>query len=248
MKKIITLILALLLMFPFASCKKEPTTDVVPITYEIKKHTEDVIWDEKDTGDVTLLYPEFEGMSEANKLIFDIIKRKCDESLPNLSSYETGSLPEVTYVIDSFSITYLSDTFLSAKIEGMLTVSLAAHPNPFIYAINVDLEELREISSVDILGNFDKIKELFTNGRFTLEKGIDDLNSQMSFEDMIMQYRSEYEIYPQIYLSSNKFYMNIELVYALGSNAVFSIDLNEVKSYLNTGNKEISKIIDQRKK
>ena len=252
MKKILALLLAIISVTSFASCKKEPTIDPTneqtPPAYEIKKYTEDVTWNKKDQGNVTLLYPELEGMNEANELIFDIIKRNCDQALPNLSSYESGSMPEVTYEISSFNITYLSDTFLSAVVEGMLTVSLAAHPNPFVYAVNVDLEDLKEITPAEILADFEKIKKLFEDGRFTLENGIDELNSEMSFEDMIMQYRSEYEIYPQVYLSDEKFYLNVELVYALGSNAQFSIELDSVENFLNKDNKEISKITDQRKK
>ncbi len=247
MKRTIAFLLSLASVLTFASCKKEPTEEKAPPTYSIEKYTEDIVWEGIDIGDISLLYPKLDMMEEASKLLFDMIKQKCNESLPNLSSYEGGDLPEVTYEIDKISVTYLSDTFLSAVVEGMLTVSLAAHPNPFIYAINVDLEECREISSGEMLADFDKIKKLFVDGRFTLVKGLEDVGEQMSFEDMIMQYRSEYEIYPQIYFSADKLYMNIELVYALGGNAVYSIELDDVKNCL-SDNKEISKITEQRKK
>ena len=247
MKRLIALALALIAILSFAGCKKEPSYDEpdtipAPPTYEIKKYTEDIIWNDKDQGDVILLYPELKGYDDANKIIFDLVKEKCNAGLPNLSSYENDAMPEVTYEIDSFSVTYVSDTFLSGTVEGMLTVSLAAHPSPFVYAVNIDLENLSELRTNEILDNFDKIKELFNNGKFTLEKGIDDLSSQISFEDMIMQYRSEYEIYPEIWFSDNKLYMNIELVYALGSGAIYSISLDEVQNFLNQDNKEISKI------
>lgn len=258
MKRFIASFLALAAVLAFAACKKKPekkppeslfddtTSSHAPVsapTYNVKKYTDDVIFGGKDYGDVTLLYPELDGSDGANALIFDAVKRRCTEALPNLSSYESGDMPEVTYEITSFRITYLSETFLSAKVEGVLTVSLAPHPSPFVYALNFDLENLIELGASDILSDFDRIKKLFTEGKFTLEEGDRSLLSDTSAEDIIMQYRSEYEIYPQIWFSSEKLYLNAELVYTLGSNAVYSIDLGEVKAYLNAENKEISKII-----
>lgn len=256
MKKAILILLAFAAVLTFSACGKktnnnppenlpgETTSEQASTpTYSIKKHTDDVTFKGKDYGDVTLLYPELDGFDDANLLIFDAIKKKCYEALPNLSSYESGNMPEVTYEISSVKITYLSNTFLSAKIEGNLTISLAAHPAPFVYALNFDLEALSELDTADIISDFDKIKELFVEEKFTLEEGIPSLKNETSPEDMIMQYKSEYEIYPQIWLSSEKLYLNAELVYSLGSNAVFSIGLDEIRDCLNAENKEISKFI-----
>lgn len=262
MKKALAVTIALAALASFAACGKEPPAEITPETtaqvtppesesevkanaptYDIKKYTDNVIYDGNDYGDIILLYPEIDGNADANELIFKAVRRRCEKALPNLSSYEIGDMPDVTYEITSFSVTYLSDTFLSAKVAGTLTVSLAPHPEPFVYAINVDLENLHELVSADLISDFGKIKEAFINGRFALEDGDEALLAETNAEDMIMQYRSEYEIYPQIWFSSDKLYLNVELVYSLGANAVYSIGLDEAKPCLNTENGELSKII-----
>ncbi len=248
MKKLLCIFLVLLCIIPTVSCRKEPSIDDAPkekpLSYDIKKHTEDVMFNGKDYGDIKLLYPELEGAENINTLLFDIAKRHCDTTLPNLSSYDTDTMPEVTYEVTEVSITYLSNTFLSAKVDGTLTVSLASHPEPFVYTLNIDLEEVREINSGEVVKNFDGIKELFKKGNFSYEYGDKTLLAETNFEDMIMQYYSEYEIYPHFYFTEDKLCMNIELVYALGSNAGYSVSLKEAKNYLNTDNKEISKITE----
>lgn len=137
MKKCLCIILALLFLVSLGSCNKDKDTNdpTPPPTYEIKKHTEDVNFNEKDYGNITLLYPELEGLGNVNELLFNAVSKKCADSLPNLSSYDASEMPEVTYEIMSVSITYLSATFLSARVEGTLTVSLAPHPEPFVYTL-----------------------------------------------------------------------------------------------------------------
>ena len=45
---------------------------------------------------------------------------------------------------------------------------------------------------------------------------------------MILQYRSEYGIYPDIYFTGDSFGMVIELVFALGGYALFEVPLSLV--------------------
>lgn len=238
MKKFLCIFLCVMLFFSLFSCNKEKEPSPAPI-YDVKKINRDIIFDEKDRGDITLLYIKLEDHEKASELLLDIAERHCRQKLPNLSSYEDGMLPEVTYEIESIHVTYLSASFLSARVNGTLTVSLAHRPEPFVYTINLDLDNNTEITSADIVKNFDAIKSLFTSGKFDLAQGRDGLENDTTLEDMIMQYRSEYEIYPYFHFTKDKLFMNIELVYALGSNALYSIDISDVKKHLN----KISEII-----
>ena len=238
MKKALCIFLCMLTLFSICSCNKEKEAPTAPI-YEIKKLTRDIIFNEKDRGDITLLYIELDGIEAANELLLNIAERHCSQKLPNLSSYEEGEMPEVTYEIENISVTYLSASLLSARVDGTLTVSLAHHPEPFVYTVNLDLDDLTELTSADIVKNFDAIKALFTNGKFELVQGREGLENDITPEDMIMQYRSEYEIYPYFHFSKDKLFMNVELVYTLGSNALYSIDMSNVKKHLN----KISEII-----
>ena len=240
MKKLICFCLALLCLFSVCACKDDDPSPESPPVYEVKKQTSDVIFNGKDYGDISMLYLALDGLEEANELLLSIALRHRDMKLPNLSSYGEDDMPEVTYETEKISVTYLSADFISAKVEGTLTVSLAPHPEPFVYTVNIDLKNNREFPSADIVKDFDKIKELFRMERFELSYGDEKLVSETTLEDMIMQYHTEYEIYPYFYFTRDKLFMNIELVYTLGSNAGYSIPLSDVKEHLND---EITKII-----
>ena len=110
--------------------------------------------------------------------------------------------------------------------------SLAEYAESPIYTVNIDLTTGNVIGSEDVFGNFNVITSAFIGGDFEFVSGMDDLLSYADKEDMILQYKSDYASYPDVYFLPGELALCIDLVASLGSSAVFTISIEEIEDAL----------------
>ncbi|MCD7943817.1 MAG: hypothetical protein LUH43_02810 [Clostridia bacterium] len=170
-----------------------------------------------------------EDAEKVNAMIAEYMDAKVEAEALNSDPEMTGSYK---YEVTSTTTTYESDSFMSVVVTGQYYISDTAHPTIFCYTVNIDLASAKILESDELIYDFSPIKEMFSNGQFTLVYGIDGLLDETNYEDMIIGYYSEYGIYPDVYYTETGFGIVIDLVYALGGYATFEIPVSSVSDYI----------------
>lgn len=156
---------------------------------------------------------------ELNSIVIDYV----EEMLTN----EAFGADGFGYKITKSNVTYVDDEFASVVAVGEYSYD-DYPPTGFAYGVNVDMTNGTIIAADELIFDFDSIEKLFLNGGFKLCDGIDGLLDITNYEDMFMEYRPEYGIYPDVYFTSASFGIIIELVDTLGGYALFEISYNEI--------------------
>ncbi len=169
-----------------------------------------------------------EDAEKINKVIEEYMDEKVEAEALNSDPEMTGSYK---YEVTS-TTTYESDSFMSVVVTGQYYISDTAHPTIFCYTVNIDIASAKILESEELIYDFSPIKEMFSDGKFTLVYGIDGLLDETNYEDMIIGYYSEYGIYPDVYYTETGFGIVIDLVYALGGYATFEIPVSSVSDYI----------------
>jgi hypothetical protein len=136
------------------------------------------------------------------------------------------------YEITDVRMMLLTEGFYSAVIFGEYTGSAGNHPEYVSYTINADLVSGRLLSTEQLLKNETLVRDLFIEGRFRMEYGNAGLIADMSFSDMMLQYRVEYGIYPDIFFKEGFLGINIELPFVLGGYAGYVINVTNISDAL----------------
>ncbi len=201
----------------------DETTADIGYTVETEVETQ-----KSDNGGASMEYPTVTPDNDSvdaefiNKLIRDYMDKKMREEQLD------GGEGIYQYNITETKTMLMTDDLLSILIMGQYDVSDSPHPTLFAYTINCDLTDNSLIYAEDLIKDFGIIREKFINGSFTLEYGNEGLLFETNYEDMIMEYRTEYGIYPYVFFTEDTFGMVIDLVYALGGYAVFEIPYSEI--------------------
>ncbi len=193
---------------------------VVDTTVETEKN---------DGGDVTIIYPVIDpdddkiNAERLNELIKDYIDQKF--------KYDgvAGTGEEYTYEITETVTAVTTPEFASIIVKGKYYIADSPSPTVFAYTINCDMKAVAIISATDLVFDYNEVKKLFTGGKFKLVEGLETLLDETNYEDMIMEYRTEYGIYPNVYFTKTGFGMIIDLVNTLGGYALFEIPYSEVE-------------------
>lgn len=183
-------------------------------------------------GDVTIVYPVIDPNEDTldSELLNSMIREYMDQKFKYDGGADTDG--EYRYEITDTVTALATDEFASIIVKGMHYVSDSPAPNIFTYTINCDIKASAVISASDLVYDFDGIKKLFLDGKFKLVEGMDGLLDETNYEDMIMEYRAEYGIYPNVYFTEDSFGMVIDLVYTLGGYALFEIPYSYVSDYV----------------
>lgn len=253
MKKFFAMLLALVTIFALVSCTGNegigdesasesetdlPNAPVCDYTYEIKE--EIIVVHETEDGRKStkvLRYPVLSGMEkeELQTSVNDALRSEAERmfilSVPDVDIYIIEDTM-FNYEVSSVEVTYLSNSLISVKSSVYSMTSVSSYPNCPVYTVNIDLENGEIIDEEDIFADFNEITSRFLGGEFTMVYGIEDLLSQTSYEDMILQYKSDYASYPDVYFTPDSLVICIDLVAALESSAGFAIPLSEVSDLL----------------
>lgn len=253
MKKLFALTLACLMLLSFASCggnggggddstsgseTDAPNIPECDYTYEIRE--EIIVVHETEDGRKStkvLRYPELSGMeneeiqSDVNAIMRDMAERMFILSVPDVDIYIIEDTL-FNYEVSSCEVTYLSNSFISVKSSVYSMTSVSSYPDCPVYTVNIDLERAEIIDESDVFADFNEITSRFLSGDFTMVYGMEGLLSETSYKDMILQYKSDYASYPDIYFTPDALVICIDLVPALESSAGFAIPLSEVNDLL----------------
>ncbi len=259
MKRFFAFLLTLLIVFSVVSCsdtnggtEKDSGTDTKdsedigrdtaaindPPAFEIKE--EIIVVHATDDGRKStkvLRYPVISGMkdeekqSNINGIFRDIAERQFILNVPDVDIYIIEDTI-FNYEVSDVEVTYISSAFISVKNTVYSMTSMAEYPDCPVYTVNIDLNKGEIIEEDDFIGNFNVITSKFIAGDFTMVEGTPDLLQNTNYEDMILQYKSDYASYPEIYFTADHLVLAIELVPALGSSALFSIPIEQVSEAL----------------
>ena len=155
----------------------------------------------------------------------------------------------IDYKTEEAAVTCLTPDFVSIIVRGTVRVEIPFE-NPgnaeFFFTINIDLDTLEGLTSEEIVKDFDSLKSKFLKGDFRQIGGIEDVAKKTPLSDLIMRYRSEYQIYPYYYFTDTDFCMNLEVAGAPGwqSQCVqFALSISDAAPYLNTANKPVGALV-----
>lgn len=211
-----------------ASDDTEANTDEFDYTVETETETK-----KTENGEISIIYPtivDSDGESDKSELLNQLIKQYMDQKFKyeGIESESGGYVYEITDTITALS----TDSFVSIIVKGQYYIQDASSPTLFTYTINCDLTSTDIVPASELVYDFSAIKSLFIDGKFTLADGYENLLAETNYEDMIMEYRSEYGIYPSVYFTEDSFGMVIDLVYTLGGYAMFEIPYSYVTDYV----------------
>ena len=251
--KIVSLIIALILIISIYGCfgkdKTEISEDVTETETETESETisEDVklpakaykvmIQTEEYVGDgysAFMYYPQISDYGDteieekANGLIYSFVCAKRDGAIRNTMAVSAGNT--VKYEIESFDVTYKSEKLLSALCRGHVTYDGDLYPSEFSFGINIDLSDVKLIGFNEIV-DFDKFKKAFEGGEYKQTYGYDKLLEETTLTDLISQYDKLYSIYPEYYFRAGedgvKLGVVAETVPILGGIAEFEGNLTD---------------------
>lgn len=257
MKKFLAVLFVLLMIFSLVYCSNpnsgdgsDTGTDTLgdsgndtaainnPPEYEIKEET--IVVHETEDGRKStkvLRYPVISGMEDAelqnkiNSLFVDVAERQFILNVPDVDIYVIEDTI-FNYDVSDVEVTYISSTFISVKNTVYSMTSVSSYADCPIYTVNIDLTTGNIIDEEDIFGDFNAITSKFLSGGFTKVYGEDSLMDNTNYEDMILQYKSDYANYPEVYFTADSLVINIDLVAALGTSAGFSVPISEIADSL----------------
>ncbi|MBQ4328080.1 MAG: hypothetical protein IJC32_06700 [Clostridia bacterium] len=215
-----------------------PTIPQCTYEYTIQEHS--TIVSETEAGGRNtkfLRFPVVSNMANAeiqtkvNAILLVKAENFYKTTLKDIDIYmEEGTI--FNYEVTSCTVEYASDNFLSVKSAINFTTSTSEYSANSVYTTNIDLKTGEEVTGEDIFSDFMTINNKFIGGDFKQEYGMENLLNLTNYSDMILQYKSDRNIYPDIYFSYDKLIINIDLTDSLGSAAGFSIPLADVRDCL----------------
>ncbi len=255
MKKLLVVFLVLMVMLCSVSCgetndgeeTKESesvsetvadTEAIMAYTYEIKE--EIIVVHETEDGrrsTKVLRYPQISGMGDAsivenvNSIFREVAEKQFKHTVPDVDIFIIEDTV-FNYEVSEVEVTLLTSSFVSVKNTVYSMSSNSAYPVCPVYTVNIDLSKGEIIEEDDIISDFNLISSAFLAGDFTMTSGAEDLLDNTNYEDMILQYKSDYASYPELYFTKDSLGMSIDLVAALGSNACFEISIDDISDAL----------------
>ncbi len=259
MKRFFSLILVLVLAFAISSCGedvgvgKDSDTPAVSDSGTTAVDTEalnnapnfeiveeiTVVHETEDGRKSTkvIRYPKLSGMNdeakqaEVNEIFRAVAERQFILNVPDVDIYVIEDTV-FNYDVNKVEVTYVTPNFISVKNSVYSMTSVSEYPSCPVYTVNIDLDKAEVVEESDIIGDFNVITSKFLAGDFSMVSGAEDLFKNTNYEDMILQYKSDYASYPEIYFADGDLFICIDLVDALGTSAIFSIPVETVKDAL----------------
>ena len=209
-------------------------------TYEYTIQEHSTIVSETESGGRNtkfLRFPVLRNMANAeiqtkvNAILLVAAENFYTTTLRDIDIYmEEGTI--FNYEVTSCTVEYASDNFLSVRSAINFTTSTSEYSTNSVYTTNIDLRTGEELTGEDLFSDFTTINNMFIGGDFTREYGLENILSLTNYSDMILQYKIDRNIYPDVYFNYDKLIINIDLTDSLGSSAGFSIPLADVRECL----------------
>lgn len=231
MHRVLAVLLSVLMCMPLAGCAG---ANFPPADYSVETVT---VFAQKDGNDITLMYPSIAGYPDAaaqelmNGLIASYahaMYKKQDLIAAEDGGYEYSAAEAV--------VTLQTKGFLSAYVGGLITSEASGNTVYFSYTLNCDIENGCLYTAEDLLVDYASLAERFVGGDFGQDFGYADLAGQTSFADMLLPYKAEYGVYPQIYFTEDGVGFLIGVIPLYGGYAGYTLPYRRARGALNTEN------------
>ena len=183
------------------------------MTYVMSLYTEA----QNQNSSFKIQYPFFiwDGKNKAveiNRLILNKMRE--------IAEIDPGNFPENPKVIANFqsSVTLLNSKIVSIVFWGDIDIEVSQFPTTNLYALNIDLENLKEIQLPDLYTTNEKFEKVFFEKAFFPKNPITS-SSEEQFSEMLKYQTSEYQsISPFKFSEDLKFFLKPEgIVFSLPS-------------------------------
>ena len=235
-RRIFVAVLSLLLLLYLLSCKNNepeylitlPAADFTVTSLE-ERFTDYY-------NDVSLLYPVISGYVDPAAEA-DINEQMRDKVMAEYTSAALASDEEVsyTYQITEIRVMLMTEGFCSMVVLGQYIGTDASHVEYVSYTINADLVSSRLLSTYDLITDDASLRKMFTDGKFALAYGSADLLKDMPLDEMLLPYRAEYGIYPDVFFTEGRVGIHVELPHVLGGYAGYTLNILSAGDVLRPG-------------
>lgn len=192
---------------------------------------------------LVLKYPTFEGFkglnfnSEINALVLNYTKKMHRQNADGFYSLvDLGA--KVVYEIEDFEVVYGSDYLISIVFRGFYESHIESSytdskKNAVCYSLNIELKNKEIITSKDLISDFYALKDSFLRGKMELSYSDKELFLGVSYSYMIDQYKPEYKIFPDMYITDKGIYIIFLIPFELGGKAIYFDKFEDTRSYIN---------------
>lgn len=227
--------IALLLLVCVFACAAGCSETVLPAAdYAVETVT---VFTQEDGNEISLMYPQIKGYPdpEAQIRINDSIARyvRAMYEKQDLIATEDGGYE---YAVTAAEITLQTEGFLSGYIFGAIYSQYSGKGTFFAYTLNCDIENGCLYTTEELLSDYDLLAQRFLKGDFSQHFGYEGLDGMMSFEDMLLQYKTEYGIYPDVYFTDDSVGLLVETVTLLGGYAGYTLPYPRAREALDISN------------
>ncbi len=234
MKRLSLLMFSLLLLCAVCACRGDPVT-LPDAAFGVSFVSEELPDNSRARGQVTIPvledYPDGETAeifrTDALEYALEVFARKGPSS---------GAAAEYCYEIPEAILCLAAPQLVSVRIGAVLSAEGALQEERFAYTFNYDLSSGTVLQTEDIIADYPAFRRLFESGAFSQDFGYPSLEKEVSYADMIAQYRTEYGIYPYVYFTEGRIGVLIDVVPGLDGYAGFSADIRDVRRCLHTEN------------
>ncbi len=231
MRRLIALLLVLLTCAGALGCSE---TALPPADYTVETET---VFMQEDGNEISLMYPQIKGYPDADaqtRMNAEIARyAHAMYEKQDLIATEDGGYE---YAVTAAEVTLQTEGFLSGYIFGAIYSQYSGKGAFFAYTLNCDIENGCLYTADELLSDYDYLAQRFLKGDFTQHFGYEEMDGMMSYADMLLQYKTEYGIYPDIYFTQEGVGLLVETVTLLGGYAGYTLPYPRAREALNTSN------------
>ena len=237
MKRIFSIALTVLLLGTVLnSCAKE--RELPPAEYSLMTHTVNT---RLNGIGITLVFPVVSGYEDkvAESRINGCLEEYAWEMFhrKNLVADDAGGYE---YSVTEVQVTLATTGFFSAYVMGFVASEDTGRTENFSYTINCDLNSGVLYKAEELLSSYEPLAERFVKGQFKKVFGHAELLENSTYADMLLPYRAEYAIYPDIFFTETGVGFLIEVVPSLGGCAGFTLPFRSALDGLDLSNPMVS--------
>ncbi len=242
MRRAIAVLLLVLTCAGTAACSD---TELPPADYSVETVT---VFTQEDGNELSLIYPQIKGYPDADA------QTRMNEEIARYAyaMYEKQDLISTEdggyeYAVTAAEITLQTEGFLSGYVFGVIFSQYSGKGMFFAYTLNCDIENGCLYTTEDLLEDYEFLEKRFLKGDFSQEFGYEELDGLMTYSDMLVQYKTEYGIYPNMYFTDEGVGLLVETVTLLGGYAGYTLPYHLAREALNRENPLVAFVTGQNK-
>lgn len=141
---------------------------------------------------------------------------------------------QFVYTVTEVEVTRFDETLLSVLCHAEYTA--AGRTERFIYTCNLNPATAAEYAADELVTDFTTLCTLLCEGKGEQRWGAEDLLTQTTWEDLLVQVKPAYGIYPPVCFDEEGIIIGFELNSLLGDHAGFALSYTDAAGCLAVGN------------